>query len=268
MMAYKKYFTLTYDDGVEQDKRFIELLKKYGVKGTFCINSGLLGEKDYILRIGNDTYGVKKDISKYPKFLFKSIKHFKIKQEEIKTVYEGFEVASHGVNHLDMSLIHSQKRREEIIDDIKALNDIVGYEIKGHIFPFGIHTLDAKDILKSCGIKYSRTIDTTEEFKLYNDDYILHPTCWHGDRNVVKLLDAFIKAEPEEEDLVFLMWGHSYEFDFGTKRNSWVWIEYLLQKISGNDDIIYCTNSEMIESLRESKIVPCTASEVSLNIPQ
>ena len=33
--------TLSYDDGVEQDARNIELLKRHGMKGTFNINSGL-----------------------------------------------------------------------------------------------------------------------------------------------------------------------------------------------------------------------------------
>ena len=38
----KKYFTLSFDDGLEQDKRIIALMKQYGLKGTFNLNSLLL----------------------------------------------------------------------------------------------------------------------------------------------------------------------------------------------------------------------------------
>ena len=36
-----KALTLSYDDGVAQDIRLIEIMKKHGLKGTFNINSGM-----------------------------------------------------------------------------------------------------------------------------------------------------------------------------------------------------------------------------------
>ena len=41
----KKYFTLSFDDGLEQDKRVLDLMKKYGLKGTFNLNSGMFGPR-------------------------------------------------------------------------------------------------------------------------------------------------------------------------------------------------------------------------------
>lgn len=38
----KKAFNVTYDDGVLQDVRFVELLNQYGLKGTFNLNSALM----------------------------------------------------------------------------------------------------------------------------------------------------------------------------------------------------------------------------------
>ena len=38
-----KALTFSYDDAVTQDIRFIELLDKYGMKGTFNLNSERLG---------------------------------------------------------------------------------------------------------------------------------------------------------------------------------------------------------------------------------
>lgn len=36
-----KAVTFSYDDGVEQDRRLVELFNKYGMKATFNINSGI-----------------------------------------------------------------------------------------------------------------------------------------------------------------------------------------------------------------------------------
>ena len=39
-------FTLSYDDGVVQDRRLAEIFRKRGLKCTFNIGSGLFGHKD------------------------------------------------------------------------------------------------------------------------------------------------------------------------------------------------------------------------------
>ncbi len=39
----RKIFTISYDDGSKGDLRLIELMKKYGIRGTFNLNSGSYG---------------------------------------------------------------------------------------------------------------------------------------------------------------------------------------------------------------------------------
>jgi len=36
-----KSLTLSYDDGVEQDRKLIEILNRYGIKAAFNLNSGI-----------------------------------------------------------------------------------------------------------------------------------------------------------------------------------------------------------------------------------
>ena len=51
----KKAFTLSYDDGQIYDRRFVDLLDRYGLRATFHLNSGKLGtgnEIDEFLQIG------------------------------------------------------------------------------------------------------------------------------------------------------------------------------------------------------------------------
>ena len=47
-----KAVTFSYDDGVTQDKRLIEIFNKYGLKATFNLNSGLLGGTNTLVRGG------------------------------------------------------------------------------------------------------------------------------------------------------------------------------------------------------------------------
>ena len=47
-MGYKKILTFSFDDGITQDERFINILNKYGLKCTFNLNSELLGKEGYL----------------------------------------------------------------------------------------------------------------------------------------------------------------------------------------------------------------------------
>ena len=38
-----KIVTMSYDDGTIHDRRLVEIFNKYGIKGTFHLNSGFLG---------------------------------------------------------------------------------------------------------------------------------------------------------------------------------------------------------------------------------
>ena len=36
-----KALTMSYDDGKKQDRRLVEIFNRYGIRGTFNLNSGL-----------------------------------------------------------------------------------------------------------------------------------------------------------------------------------------------------------------------------------
>ena len=38
-----KALTMSYDDGVTQDRRLVAIFNRYGIRGTFHLNSALLG---------------------------------------------------------------------------------------------------------------------------------------------------------------------------------------------------------------------------------
>ena len=92
-----KAITFSYDDGVTQDIRLIELFNKYNVKGTFNLNSELLGLPGELVR--NDV----------------RIDHNKVKPEDVKHIYEGHEVAVHTLTHPNLTQIEDDK---EVIREI------------------------------------------------------------------------------------------------------------------------------------------------------
>ena len=67
----KKVLTLSYDDEVTQDIRFVGILNKYGIKCTFNLNSGTFGIKEKCVHYKN---GVEVD-------------HIKISRKQKKTSY-------------------------------------------------------------------------------------------------------------------------------------------------------------------------------------
>ena len=86
-----KAVTFSFDDGNIDDVRLIELLKKYGLKATFNLNSQLLGTSGFL-----NIEGVRVD----------NIKH---KPEDIKYVYDGHEVAAHTLTHPKLTQIEDEK---------------------------------------------------------------------------------------------------------------------------------------------------------------
>ena len=41
MSMCKKMLTFSYDDGIYQDERLVEIFNKYGMKATFNLNTGI-----------------------------------------------------------------------------------------------------------------------------------------------------------------------------------------------------------------------------------
>ena len=59
---------------------------------------------------------------------------------------------------------------------------------------------------------------------------------------MISLGEEFLRLETNEPRL-FYIWGHSYEFDIN---DSWDAFEEFCRRISGRDDIFYCTNREAL----------------------
>lgn len=226
----EKALTLSYDDGVNTDIRFIELMKKYNVKCTFNINSGLFGpeaEPD-------------KDI-------------FALSEKKAREVYDDelIEVATHGYTHPYFDRQPTAQCMLEILKDRQSLEKLFGRIIRGHAYPYGKYNDEVVEILKSAGIAYARTTTATHDFTIPSDWLRLHPTCHHADTELFSLTDRFIEGEIGNGDgWLFYLWGHTFEFE---RDENWYIIEEFFEKIAGREDIWYATNIEVYEYVEAYK---------------
>lgn len=225
----KKAITFSYDDGVTQDIRLIELLNKYGLKCTFNLNSELLSKKGMLIREG------------------KRIAHYKIHAEDVKNIYEGHEVAVHTLTHPNLTQCDDKEIIRQVETDRLNLSGLVGYEVVGMAYPCGGVNNDdrvASIIKENTGVKYSRTITSNNCFDLQENLYRFNPTVYH--LNFEEMMQSgreFIELKTEEPK-VFYIWGHSYEMDYGA--DYWVKLEDFFKLISNKEDIFYGTNKEVL----------------------
>ena len=224
-----KAVTFSYDDGVLQDVRTIEILNKYGLKATFNINSGLLGLSRTLPLSTGDGF----------------VDHSSVKAGDIRSVYKGHEVAAHTLTHPSLPKQTDEEISRQVEEDRLALSSLVGYEVVGLAYPGGGENNDdrvARIIRETTGIKYARTIASTYSFTSQDNLLRFNPTMHHNEAFRRKdLIEKFLQTEFDEPAILYI-WGHSYEFD---ARNTWQDFERLCQLVSGRDDIFYGTNREI-----------------------
>ena len=226
-----KAITFSYDDGVTQDVQLVELMNKYGLKGTFNLNSERIGTRGIITRVN------------------KLVSYYKLFPEDVKRVYEGHEVAAHTLNHL---LLPSIEDDGEIIRQVEQdrlnLSELMGYEVVGFAYPGGGKNYNERvaDLIKNnTGIKYARTTVDTDSFDLQSDLFMFKPNVYHV-MNYDRLMEMgkkFLELETDKPQ-IFYVWGHSYEIDYYSER--WEKLEEFFKLISNRDDIFYGTNKDVL----------------------
>lgn len=234
-MNKKKFLTFSYDDGVTQDIRLIELFNKYGMKATFNINSARLGEQR-TLSVGGVT-----------------VDHNKIKHADVKHVYAGHEVAAHTLTHPKLNAIEKDEHLiREVEQDRLILSELCGYEVVGMAYPGGSSYVDERVIRlvrEHTGIRYARNTTSNFSFDEQSDLIDFCPSVYHHKEmdKLFELGEQFLSMKPDQKQL-FYVWGHAYEFDI---HDSWGQMEEFLKMMSGREDICYCTNREALLDLWE-----------------
>ena len=222
----QKAFNVTYDDGVLQDIRFVGLLNKYNLKGTFNLNSGLLeNEFEWTHQSGC----VVKRLSK----------------EKAVSLYEGHEIACHTLTHPYMDDLSESEILHELQKDKANLEKLFKREIKGFAVPFDYYSELIESCVKQSGFSYARISEESHSFIPQTDYYKWKATVFHTDSEPEKLTQQFL--ETNENLAVFQIAGHSYDLDI---ENLWDRVENVFVQISSQKNIVPLTTIEIVEYLQ------------------
>jgi len=228
----KKALTTSYDDGSFQDRQLVEIFNQYGIRGSFHLNSNRFDSEQGLA------------------------------SAEIKELFAGHEVSAHTVNHPYLTQVPMGVLVEEIMEDRRRLEQLVGYPVRGMSYPYGAYDDAVLKALPFVGIEYSRTTLSHGRFNLPENFLTWHPTCHHN-QNAIEKYKEFLAVDPRVTMPLFYLWGHSYEFDI---QNNWELIKDFC-KLAGNDENIwYATNIEIVDYLKAMrKLVFSVDKKVVIN---
>ena len=220
---YKKAVTFSYDDGVEQDVKLLEILNEYGLRATFNLNTGL--DYDHGTWKYNDTLWVRR-----------------LNLPDAVHLYKGHEIAVHGRQHLNLTELNAEQLHNELVQDAEEIRCLFGTAPVGMAYAYGTYNDAVTEKLRSMGIQYARGVQSSYSFEAQTDLLRFCPTCHHDDAQLFALAEEFLRSEPDTPR-IFYIWGHSYEFE---GKNNWDRFRRFCEMISGRNDIFYGTNREVL----------------------
>ena len=227
-----KVLTMSYDDGKLEDIRLLEIFNRYGIRGTFNLNYGLMC---------SDQTGMP---------------HPRIPKDQVAELYKGHEIATHTLTHPTIARCPLTEVAHEILEDRKGLEGITGGIVRGHAYPNGSYSEEIKQLFRQLGIAYARVGNSVPDYALPADPLEWNPTCHHDDPNLMQMAEFFANFQKKQYLKLMYVWGHSYEF---ADHDNWEVIEEFCKYMGGRDDIWYATNIEIIDYMEAAKNLRFTA---------
>ncbi|MBQ6528037.1 MAG: polysaccharide deacetylase family protein [Clostridia bacterium] len=208
-----KCLSMSYDDGFRSDLKLVEIFNRNGIRGTFNLISAILDWED------------------------------RIHPDEIPEVYAGHEIACHMAHHPTSARCPLPSITRDLLDDWMALEAITGTPVRGLAYPNGSHSPAIRSMLSAAGIRYARSVGSSESFSLPED-----LTCWqstfHHNHRLMELGRQFCDLHKTQYLYLMDVWGHSYEFD---QDDNWELMETFCAMMGNREDIWYATHIEIVD---------------------
>jgi len=223
-----KALILSYDDGPFQDRKLVELMNKYDLKGTFHLNSNKLDLPNYLTKA------------------------------EIKDLFKGHEVSVHSANHPNLTALSKIDIMYEVIEDRRELERLSGTTVRGMAYPFGNYNAAVLEAMQGIGIAYARTVYDTYNFTIPHNFLAWHPSIHQFGKayfspnqpevdkkeiaGFTQLVSNFLKSDT----LALLdVWGHSWEM--GDSKEKWDAMEQFLKTVAHNPEIYYAKQIDLVD---------------------
>ena len=221
-----KAFNITYDDGVLQDVRFVRLLNRYGLKGTFNLNSQLMQEEfEWVHEKGL------------------TIK--RLSAEKAVKLYAGHEIASHTLTHPYMENLPEEEITRQMQQDKENLQQIFGRPVTGFAVPFSYYSPLIAYCATKRGFEYARCSAERYTYSPPANYYWWAAGAYHINPRWRKFADEFFLSDTELALCQIV--GHSYDLD---TENMWQEMESLLQRVARDATVATMTNRQLVRYLK------------------
>lgn len=212
-----------WDDGVINDARLTDILRKHQAKATFNLNPELNDAKN------------RKITGKFQDF-----EVGKLARNEFLSVYQGFQVASHTMHHYNADAVPLEQFMRDAVDARKFLEDMFQRECLGFAWPCGKVTDETADAMRDAGFAYGRTTENREDVTRYDHPMKLHSSCHFLNPDFKKHL------EKARESGIFYFWGHSYEMKDDPR--IWEQFERTIAELSADPEIEWIDVIDIVKS--------------------
>lgn len=234
----KKAFNISYDDGVIQDVRFVELLNRYGLKGTFNLNSGLM----------HSGFTWQHECGMTVR---------RLRESEVCAIYEGHEIASHSYSHPYFDNMSETEIFKELGADKFFLEKLTGREVAGYATPFYYYSDPMADCIRHCGFQYARISEESNDYSIPSDFYRWRGSKFHWDDDLEAFVQGFL--ETDQELALCQLVGHSYDLD---AMQLWNTMERIFHSVGNDPDVWAATHIELVRYLRAMHSVRITDREI------
>ncbi|WP_204042412.1 polysaccharide deacetylase family protein [Acrocarpospora phusangensis] len=189
--------SLGFDDGDASHAMVGSLLKRYGMRGTFYINSGDLGKSGFLTR------------------------------RQVRTLAkQGHEIGGHTLHHVRLTEVAPLTARKEICQDRKALLGM-GFKVRTFAYPYGAENAKVHKMAAYCGYNAARTVggltqpgclecggyaETLPPRELYR---VRTPGSVRADNTLEEIQEEVIAAEEKGHGLLPLVFHRVCEEDCG-----------------------------------------------------
>ena len=221
-----KAFNITYDDGILQDVRFVALLNKYSLKGTFNLNARLMEQEfEWI----------------HPNGM--AVKRLSV--NAVSHLYDGHEIASHTLTHPYMHNKTEEELLWEIGEDKRRLEELFGREVAGFAVPFDYYDERIARCVQKCRFEYGRMSEQTLGYSPWQDPFYWRCGIFHLEPELDAYVDGFF--ETDQELALCQIVGHSYDLD---AEDLWDKMESVLRRMAADDAVLSMTHLEIVRYLR------------------
>jgi peptidoglycan/xylan/chitin deacetylase (PgdA/CDA1 family) len=195
-----------WDDGIVDDIRLSDILRRHNARATFCLNPGLY----YKERSLGWCYGDREIWS--------------LSIDELTDVYNGFEICCHSMTHPFLADLSPDHLDWEVRASRDILRNIFNKPVLGFCYPFNAYNDSVKSAVRSAGYVWARggysqegIFPPVDPFEFHFSCHFLSPDFWLRFNNAKKL------------NGLFSFWGHSYEM---VSESMWRNFEAMIEKIS------------------------------------